>query len=290
MSANARWQATTMCANQTNPTVARPDCGHGTETTETADAAVDAAKLCRGVTPQRRGDWSIFTAVMLATASTVLSIVTVLAAFGSVGTGTLRVFGYVPELPRIQFLAVPVALGLMVALVEVGVGVCGASITYAGSPWTPSDWPSGLVGSAGVRGRSARGVSARCRGDSWSGEGTRETGRGSAPGLARSTRPRASAGPTRQPHAGGCADEPRERGEHEQCRGEQEHHSAGTDHVEPGQVGRCPDRPEHLDDEPQPRQCSEHTSTETGTGTRDISLTTAGQIARQDTGDKRHAE
>ena len=119
--------------------------------------------------PPRLVDWSIFTAVMLATASgvfsflgvrpawvpvfwfhrvvgltlivllafklsrvryrltrtsqwqasTALSIATALAAFGTIGTGIMWVFGYVPELPLIQFLTVHVAFGLVLVVLMV---------------------------------------------------------------------------------------------------------------------------------------------------------------------------
>jgi len=119
--------------------------------------------------PPRLVDWSIFTAVMLATASgvfsflgvrpawvpvfwfhrvvgltllvllafklsrvryrltrtsqwqasTALSIATALAAFGTIGTGIMWVFGYVPELPLIQFLTVHVAFGLVLVVLMI---------------------------------------------------------------------------------------------------------------------------------------------------------------------------
>jgi cytochrome b561 len=50
-------------------------------------------------------------------ASTLLSVVTVLAAFATIGTGIMWVFGYVPELPYFQFLSVHVAFGLLLVVV-----------------------------------------------------------------------------------------------------------------------------------------------------------------------------
>ena len=52
-------------------------------------------------------------------ASTALSIATALAAFGTIGTGIMWVFGYVPDLPVIQFLTVHVAFGLVLVVLMV---------------------------------------------------------------------------------------------------------------------------------------------------------------------------
>jgi DMSO/TMAO reductase YedYZ molybdopterin-dependent catalytic subunit len=52
-------------------------------------------------------------------ASTALSIATALAAFGTIGTGIVWVFGYVPDLPLIQFLTVHVAFGLVLLVLMV---------------------------------------------------------------------------------------------------------------------------------------------------------------------------
>jgi multisubunit Na+/H+ antiporter MnhB subunit len=52
-------------------------------------------------------------------ASTALSVLTALAAFGTIGTGIMWVFGYVPDLPLIQFLTVHVAFGLLLLVLMV---------------------------------------------------------------------------------------------------------------------------------------------------------------------------
>ena len=48
--------------------------------------------------------------------STALSVLTGLVAFGTIGSGVLWVFGFVPELPYIQFLSVHVGLGLVLVV------------------------------------------------------------------------------------------------------------------------------------------------------------------------------
>jgi len=52
-------------------------------------------------------------------ASTPLSVLTALVAFGTIGTGIMWVFGYVPDLPYIQFLTVHVAFGLSLVVLMV---------------------------------------------------------------------------------------------------------------------------------------------------------------------------
>lgn len=52
-------------------------------------------------------------------ASTPLSILTALVAFGAIGTGIVWVFGYVPEIPYFQFLTVHVAFGLALVVLMV---------------------------------------------------------------------------------------------------------------------------------------------------------------------------
>jgi DMSO/TMAO reductase YedYZ molybdopterin-dependent catalytic subunit len=52
-------------------------------------------------------------------ASTALSVATAIAAFGTIGTGIIWVFGYVPDLPLIQFLTVHVAFGLVLLVLMV---------------------------------------------------------------------------------------------------------------------------------------------------------------------------
>lgn len=52
-------------------------------------------------------------------ASTPLSVLTALVAFVTIGTGVLWVFGYVPELPSIQFLTVHVFFGLLLVVLMV---------------------------------------------------------------------------------------------------------------------------------------------------------------------------
>lgn len=49
-------------------------------------------------------------------ASTTLSVLTALTAFGTIGTGIMWVFGYVPEIPYFQFLTVHVAFGLLLVV------------------------------------------------------------------------------------------------------------------------------------------------------------------------------
>ena len=48
--------------------------------------------------------------------STALSVLTGVAAFGTIGSGVLWVFGFVPELPYFQFLSVHVGLGLVLVV------------------------------------------------------------------------------------------------------------------------------------------------------------------------------
>jgi DMSO/TMAO reductase YedYZ molybdopterin-dependent catalytic subunit len=51
--------------------------------------------------------------------STTLSVLTGFAAVGTIGTGIMWVFGYVPELPYIQFLSVHVGLGLTLVVLMI---------------------------------------------------------------------------------------------------------------------------------------------------------------------------
>src|SRR6056297_380910 len=50
-------------------------------------------------------------------ASTVLSVLTALVAFGTIGTGVVWVFGYTPEIPVFTFLSVHVGFGILLVVV-----------------------------------------------------------------------------------------------------------------------------------------------------------------------------
>jgi len=52
-------------------------------------------------------------------ASTALSVLTALAAFGTIGTGIVWVFGYTPEIPIFTFLSVHVGFGILLVVVMV---------------------------------------------------------------------------------------------------------------------------------------------------------------------------
>lgn len=52
-------------------------------------------------------------------ASTLLSVLTALTAFGTIGTGIIWVFGYVPEIPLFTFLTVHIAFGSLLVVLMV---------------------------------------------------------------------------------------------------------------------------------------------------------------------------